>query len=199
MELDDMKILWDDMHQKPAKQTGFAHHNISDLIQLKFNKKANNFKVAEIIGFFAAYTFAGIILFKFNMLDKWYLVICGVILVIYLLLMPLYTIAGIKRLKKIDLANSSYKEVMEHFYTVKSRLKQSEKISLMASPFLFVASIAIFTKIFTGKDFFSMTFQLPLVILIFLSLLGAILFNIRAFKKREKQLQSVNRLLEEGN
>lgn len=116
-----------------------------------------------------------------------------------LLVMPLYTIAVIKRMKKIDLAKSSYKEVMEHFYSVKSRLKQAEKISLIASPFLFVSSMVILTKIFTNKDLFALTFQLPIMLLIVLSFIGAILFNIWAFKKRGEQLQSVKQLLEEGN
>ncbi len=199
MELEEMQSLWDDMNQKPEKKTGFPHLNISNMTQLKYNKKADIFKVGEIMGLLVAYTLAGIILYKFNVLDKWYLIICGIILVMYLLVMPLYTITGINRMKKIDLAKSSYKEVMEHFYSVKSRLKQAEKISYIASPFLFVASMAILTKIFIDKDLFSLSFQLPIVLLMVLSFIGAILFNIRAFKKRENQLQSVKQLLEEGN
>jgi uncharacterized integral membrane protein len=198
MELEEMQSLWDDMNQKPVKQKG-SHLNISNMTQLKYNKKAYIFKVGEIMGLLVAYTFAGIILYKFNTLDKWYLIICGIILVMYLLVMPLYTIAGIIRMKKIDLAKSSYKEVMEHFYSVKSRLKQTEKISFIASPFIFVASMVILTKIFTDIDFFALTFQLPMMLLIVLSFTGAILFNIWAFKKRVEQLQSVKQLLEEDN
>jgi hypothetical protein len=208
MELEEMKSLWDDMNQKPLKQKGFLHNNLSNMAQLnninnmtqlKYNKQASIFKVAEIIGLLVAYTFAGIILYKFNILDKWYLSICGITLVMYLLVMPLYTITGTRRMKKIDLAKSSHKEVMEHFYSVKSRMKQAEKVSLIASPFLFVASTVILTKIFTDIDFFTLIFQLPIVLLMVLSFIGAILFNIWVFKKRGKQLQSVKQLLEEDN
>jgi len=199
MELEEMKKLWDDMNQKPLRQTGFLHHNISDMTQLKYNEKANQFKVGEILGLLVAYTLAGIILYKFNILDTWYLSICGIFVVMYLLVMPLYTITGIKRMKEIDLAKSSYKEVMEHFYFVKNRLRKAEKISLMASPFLFIAAIVVLTKMAIDIDFFTLPFQLPILLLIVLSFIGAILFNIWAFKKRGKQLQSVKQLLEEDN
>lgn len=199
MELEEMKSVWVAMDQNPVNQTGFAHHNISNMTQLKYNKKANTFKVGEIMGLLVAYTFAGIILYQFNVLDKWYLRSCGIILVMYLLVMPLYTLHGIKRMKKIDLTRSSYKEVMEHFYSVKSRFKKAEKISLIASPFLFISSVVIFTKTFTDMDLFALPFQFRFVLLVFLSFVGAILFNIWAFKKREEQLQSVKQLLEEGN
>ncbi len=199
MELEEMKNLWDNMNQKALRQPGFVQHNISNMTQLKYNEKANLFKVGEIMGLLVAYTLAGIILYKFNILDTWYLSICGVILVMYLLVMPLYTITGIKRMKKINLAKSSYKEVMEHFYSVKNRLRQAEKISLMASPFLFIASMVVLTKMVLDIDFFTLPFQLPILLLIVLSFIGAILFNIWAFKKRGKQLQSVKQLLEEDN
>ncbi len=199
MELEEIKSLWDDVNQKPAIKEFFSRQNISYMTQLNYNKQANTFRVAEIIGLVVAYALAGLILYKFNMLDTWYLSICGIIVVMYLLLMPLYTITGIIRMRKIDLAKSSYKEVMEHFYSVKSRLKQAENVSLIASPFLFVFSMAILAKIFMDIDFFTLTFQLPIVLLIVLAFTGAILFNIWAFKKRGKQLQSVKQLLEEGN
>ena len=199
MELEKMKSLWDDMNENNAKMNNPLYLNNKDMSQLKYNEESKIFKTAEITGLIIAYIFAGIILYNFNLLDKWYLIICGIILVSYLLLMPLYTLAGIRRMKKVDLVKLNYKEVLEHFYSVKSRLKQAEKISLWASPLLFISASAIITKIFLHTDLFTYQFKLPILILILLSFVGAFLFNIWVFRKRDFQLQSVKQLLEEGN
>jgi hypothetical protein len=199
MELEEIKNIWSEMNQKPNKQIGLTYNNFDDVRQLKYNKQANIFKGGEVIGLLVAYTLAGIILYKFNVLDKWYLIMSGIILVIYLLVMPLYTITGIMRMKKIDLVNSNYKEVLEHFYSTKSRLKQAEKISLIASPFLFVASTFILVKIFTDINLFVLDIQLHILFFIGIAFLGAILFNVWAFKKRNEKLKSVKKLLEEDN
>jgi hypothetical protein len=199
MELEEMKNIWDEMDSNPIKQSGFGLHNISNMSQLKFNENAANFKVGEIMGLFLAYTLAGIIIVNFNLFDDWYLTICGIFLIIYFMVMPLYTIVGIIKMNKIDFAKSSYKEVMEHFYFVKIRLKRAEKISFVASPFLFVSALAIITKLFIDKDLFNMSFQLPLVLLLIFSFFGAIIFNVLVFQKRDKTFQSVEELLKEGN
>ncbi len=199
MELEKMKSLWDDMNENNVKMNNPLNLNDKDMSHLKYNEESKIFKTAEITGLIIAYIFAGIILYNFNLLDKWYLIICGIILVSYLLLMPLYTLAGIRRMKKVDLVKLNYKEVLEHFYSVKSRLKQAEKISLWASPLIFVSASAIITKIFLHIDLFTYQFKLPILILITLSFVGAFLFNIWVFQKRDSQLLSVKQLLEEGN
>lgn len=197
MDLEEMKSIWDDMPQKPKENEIILRQNTSDMVQTALNKQANSFKIGEFTGSLVAYTLAGIILYNFSILDTWYLSSSGILVVLYLIAMPLYTLAGIKKMKEIDLAKSNYKEVMEHFYAVKSRLKQAERISFIASPFLFSAAVVIFTKVVAGVDFFTLALKIPVVLLIVLSFSGATLFNIWVFKKRGQQLQSVQELLEE--
>lgn len=197
MELEKMKVLWANMRQNDVIQNDILSKNINDMTQLKLNEESKNFKIAEISGLLIAYVMVGIILYKINMLDNWYLITCGIILVLYLICMPLFTLTSVKRMKRIDLAKLNYREVLEHFYSVKSRLKQAEKISLWASPFLFISAAAIITKIFLQIDLFTYSFKLPIVLLSVLSFTGAFLFNIWTYKKRDTQLLSVRQLLEE--
>ncbi len=197
MELEKMKVLWANMRQNDVIQNDILSKNINDMTQLKLNEESKNFKIAEISGLLIAYVMAGIILYKFNILDNWYLITCGIILVLYFICMPLFTLTSVKRMKRIDLAKLNYREVLEHFYSVKSRLKQAEKISLWASPFLFISAAAIITKIFLQIDLFTYSFKLPVVLLSVLSFTGAFLFNIWTYNKRDRQLLSVRQLLEE--
>lgn len=195
MKLEEMKNLWDTMEERQK----LIPYQISEVSQLEFNKKASTFKIAEVIGLVVAYTFAGFVLYKFNTLDDWYLRLCGCGLIIYFLTMPLYTLFETWKMKRIDLAQSNYKTVFEHFYATKNKLKKAEKVSFIASPFLFVAATLILTKWFTGKTLFTLNIHLLVFFLMGVAFLGAILFNVWAFNKRDKQFKSVEQLLEEEN
>lgn len=195
MELEEMKNVWSNMEERP-KITPFQ---ISESSLFEFNKKTNIFKIGEVIGLVIAYALAGFVLYKFNNLDDWYLRLCGCVLVIYLLIMPIYTLFETWKMKHIDLVQSNCKNVLEQIYKAKSNLKLAEKISFIASPFLFLASIAILTKLFTDKNFFTLNIQLPVIFLIVVAFLCAIFFNVWAFKNRDKAFKSVKQLLEDKN
>ncbi len=195
MELEEMKTIWKDMEENHK----IIPYQISEVFQLEYKKQTNIFKIGEITGLLVAYAFAGFILYKFNILDVLYLRLCGYFLIIYLLIMPLYTLFETWKMKHIELAQSNYKTVLEHIYAIKSNLNKAEKISFIASPFLFFASIVIFTKLFIGKNLFTLNIELPIIFLIGIAFLCAILFNILVFKKRDKQFKSIQQLLDEEN
>jgi len=193
MELEEMKGIWNNTEES-KKVILFQS---SETSQLEYNKKMSTLKTGEIIGLAVAYTFAGGIIYNFNSLDNWYLRLSGCFLVAYLSVMPLYTLFATRQMRRIDLAESNYKKVLEHFYATKGNLKKAEKTSLIASPLLFVASILILTKVLTGKSLFSLNIPLYVLFMMALAFLAAILFNVWVFKKRDKQFKSVNQLLEE--
>ncbi len=195
MELQEMKSVWSAMEEEKR----FTSYRISEVSQREYNRKTSSFRMGEIIGLVVAYTIAGLVLYNFNALDDGYVRLCGCVLVVYLLIMPLYTLFQIWKMKHIDLVQSNYKHVLERFYVAKNNLKKAEKISLIASPFLFIATIAILTKLLADKSIFSLTIQLPVIFLVSIALIGAILFNVWAFKMRDKEFKSVNELLEDDN
>lgn len=195
MELEEMKNIWENMEES-QKTLPFQ---MSEVSQLEYKKKTNVFKKGEIIGLVIAYTLAGFILYKFNTLDHWYVRLSASLLVTYLLTMPLYTLYGVWKMKHIDLVQSNYKTVLEQFYVVKSNMNKAEKISFIASPFLFVASGVVLTKLFLHKNFFALNFQLPIIFLMGIAFVAALLLNAWAFKKRDNEFKSVKQLLEEEN
>ena len=101
--------------------------------------------------------------------------------------MPIYTLIETWKMKHIDLVQSNCKNVLEQIYKAKNNLKRAEKISFIVSPFLFLASIVILTKLFTDQNLFTLNIQLPVIFLIGVAFLGAILFNVWAFKNRDKE------------
>jgi hypothetical protein len=195
MELEEMKNIWENMEES-QKTLPFQ---MSEVSQLEYKKKTNVFKKGEIIGLVIAYTLAGFVLYKFNSLDHWYVRLSASLLVTYLLTMPLYTLYGVWKMKHIDLVQSNYKTVLEQFYVVKNNMNKAEKISFIASPFLFVASGVVLTKLFLHKNFFALNFQLPIIFLMGIAFVAALLLNAWAFKKRDKEFKSVKQLLEEEN
>lgn len=193
MELEEMKNIWENQSQK----LDFKLHTLSDVRSLELNNKTKIFQVSEVAGFIIAYLLAGIILFNFKEFDHYFLKICGIFLIVYLLTMPIYTLSIIKKLRQPDLINSNYKEIIEHFYYAHRKLKVAEKVSFVASPFLFIASAVIFAKIFLNTDVFNLNLNLQNVFFVVLTFIGAMILNIWAFRKRKDHLKSITQSLED--
>jgi MFS family permease len=192
MDLHEMKTIW----QHEPGTTDFAPRPVRDWTEAAFRRQMRLFQTSEGIGFIVAYTIAGVILVHVSEFDTWYFWISGLILLGYLLIMPLYTMSVIRKMRKPDLIHATCKEVLEHFYRAQRKLKLAEKITFIANPFLFVSSMILLTRILAGLDVFTLPFKLPLVLFIIAVFIGATLFNLWAFKKRDKQLQSVADLLQ---
>jgi uncharacterized membrane protein YeiB len=195
MELEEIKNVWDAMEDS-QKDSPF---HISEQTLLTYNRKMSFFRKGEIFGLLLAYALAGLVLYHFASFNDWTLRISGYVLIIYLLAMPIYTMVETWKMKHIDLAQSNCKNVLEQIYTAKNNLKNAEKISFVASPFLFVASILILTKIITGKNLQFQDIHFPFIVLLGLAFLGTIYFNIWAFKKRDKEFKSMKQLLDDKN
>lgn len=193
MELEEMKNIWENQSQK----LDFKLHTLSAVRSLELKNKTKIFQVSEVAGFIIAYLLAGMILFYFKEFDHYLLKICGLFLIVYLLTMPIYTLSIIRKLRQPDLINSNYKEIIEHFYFAQRKLKFAEKVSFVASPFLFIASAVIIAKIFLNKDVFDLNLNVQNVFLLVVTFIGAMILNIWAFRKRKDHLKSITQSLED--
>lgn len=194
MDLDEMKNIWEN---EPGKND-FTLYDMGERSS-ELHRRMDMIRLSEVLGLTVAYILAAGIIYYFNELDNWYLQLSGIILLLYFLIMPLYTISVVRKMRKPDLMQSNYKEVLEHFYGTRSKLKWAEKITFIANPFLFVSSTIVITKIYAGLDVFTLNLGLPVIIFIVVVFIGTIWFNMWTFRKREKLLQSVTQLLEQDN
>ncbi len=195
MELEEMKKVWNNMEQRKK----FIPFQISEASHLTYNKKITHFKIGEIIGLVVAYTFAGVILYTSIAFDNWYLRLCGGVLVIYLVIMPIFTLIETWKMKHIDLARSNCKDVLEQIYKAKNNLKVAEKISFIASPIIFISAITILIKLILDKNLFTLNIRFTGILFIGFALSGALFFNAWAFKNRDKEFKSVKQLLDDNN
>lgn len=197
MELDEMKNLWTDMTQKLDNQKILNDQLIIEMTQLKYNDKTNVLKNKEFFGLTVAYTMIGIIIYFFESLNTWYLQTAGIVMIIILGILPVYSVDWVNRLKKLDLAKSTYKEILEQFYKAQKRVKHIEIIGLVISPILFVASSVVFLKIMGNEDVFTLKPSWGLMASMLLTFIGVIYFIITSNKKKRKQLQHIEQLLKE--
>ena len=197
MDLDEMKNVWDDMTKKLDSHKILTDQLIIEMTQLKYDNKTNILKNKEFLGLALAYTMIGIVIYSFESLDTWYLKTSGIVMMIILCVLPLYSIDWVKRLKKINLAKSSYKETLEQFYKTQKRVKQIELIGLSISPLLFVASSMVCLKIMGNEDIFKLKISWALIICIILIFIGVVYFIIISNKKKRNQLQFIEQLLKD--
>lgn len=193
MEFEEMKNLWENQSQT----LDFKHHTLSDVRSLALKKQTEIFQVSEVVGLAIAYLLAGMLVYHFIALDHWFLKVCDIFLIGYLLVMPIYTLSVIRKLRQPDLINSNYKEIIDHFHFTERKLKIAERISLVASPFLFIASVIIIAKIFLNKDVFDLNLNFQNLFFLVLTFTGAVILNIWAFRKRKDHLKTITQTLEE--
>ncbi|WP_149275815.1 hypothetical protein [Pareuzebyella sediminis] len=197
MELEEMKNLWEGMSQRLNNQKTLTDQLVIEMTQLKYNSKTNFFRNKEFFGLAVAYTMNGIVIYSFESLDTWYLKTTGIVMIIILGILPLFSIDWVKGLRKIELTKSSYKEVLEQFYKTQKRIKQIESIGLIISPFLFVSSSVFFSKIIGNEDLFKLNMSWTLITSIVLIFIGTIYFIIISNKKKRKQLKFIEQLLKD--
>ena len=193
MEFEEMKNLWGNQSQT----LDFKHHTLSEVRRLALKKQTKIFQVSEVVGLVIAYLLAGMLVYHFIGLDHWFLKFCDIFLIVYLLVMPIYTLSVIRKLRQPDLINSNYKEIIDHFYFAERKLKIAERISLVASPFLFIASVIIIAKIFLNKDVFDLNLNFQNLFFLVLTFTGAVILNIWAFRKRKDHLKTITQTFEE--
>jgi MFS family permease len=192
MEFEEMKNLWENQSQT----LDLKHHTLSYVRSLALKKQTKIFQISEVIGLVIAYLLAGMLVYHFIGLDHWFLKFCDIFLIVYLLVMPIYTLSVIRKLRQPDLINSNYKEIIDHFHFAQRKLKIAERISLVASPFLFIASVIIIAKIFSNKDVFDLNINFQNVFFLVLTFTGAVILNIWAFRKRKDHLKTITQTLE---
>src|SRR5450432_1125248 len=98
MQLEEMKSLWSEMSMELEKQKKLTGSLIVKMTQADYRNKINRILIPEAIGSLICFAEILFILIKFQKLDTWYLLVCGVISVLILFLMPVLSIKAIRKI-----------------------------------------------------------------------------------------------------
>ncbi|MDT0691283.1 hypothetical protein RM549_15920 [Salegentibacter sp. F188] len=182
MELEEMKNTWQEMSKRLENQEILTNQIIEKMTKEKYNSKFNTLHFYEIIGAVICYGSALFLIVSFHKLEEWYLMVFGVIALLSLLVLPVLALKKIGNMKKLDIGNNSYKDVLIKFQKSKIDLLFTQKIIFYISLVLAVIILPVTSKIFRNKDLFdselinNLWIYIP-VLLIFLFFLSRWVFK----------------------
>ncbi len=197
MELDEMRGLWNDMSEELVKEKIVTDKIIIEMTQQKITSKLNAITIPEMIGTLICFSGGLYLSYNFHYLDTWYLQISGVFTILFCFIMPIMSLKSIYNMKKINLTNETYKNVLEQYATSKKQFIKVQKVSYYLSFIFMITLLLIVSKIENGSNMLLENTKFFMFMPI-----GFIIFHFFAkwiFKKYKRIADSAEIILKELN
>lgn len=197
MELEEMQALWSDLTNQLDHQKKLTDKIIMDMTQEKYLNKFRTITTMETIGAFGCSAMAIYILVNFSKLDTWYLILCGVITVLFVLVLPILALRALRKIRTIDISNKNFKEALLDFSKAKNHLMNIQKAAVLASFVVMFAAAGVFAKIWSNKDFFMVERNVWANLSILLALVFVSFTSYWGYRSYSKITNSAENILKE--
>lgn len=154
MELEEMQLVWSQMNEQLEKQKKLTNKLIMEMTQARFRNKLGIISKYETLGAVICYIAAFFLLINFPKLNTWYLLICGVFALTFLIGIPTYVLYTFRNLKNINLQEHDYQQIIVEYEKRRKAFLFAERLGIYLSfGFLFV-SYPVMEMILDGNDVF---------------------------------------------
>jgi hypothetical protein len=157
MQLEEMKTLWEEMSMEIEKQKKITDSLIIKMTQADYRNKINKILFPEAIGSLACFAGVLFILINFQKLNTWYLLICGIIAALILLLLPILSIKAIRKMGSVNISGNNYKQSLLEYSKGKLQFVFVQKLSFYLGSILMLVILPVMGQLISGKDFFTET------------------------------------------
>lgn len=154
MELEEMQALWSDLTNQLDHQKKLTDKIIMDMTQERYSNKFRTITTMETIGAIICFVVGIYILVNFNKLDTWYLMVCGLITILFLFSLPVLALRALHKIRNINIKDKNYKEALLDYTKAKNHLMNIQKAAIFASFIIMITTSGVFAKIWSNKDFF---------------------------------------------
>ncbi len=156
MEIEELQATWTAMSQELDKQKRLTDKIILEMTQQKYKSKFHGITLYETMGSVICFATALFLVFNFYKLDTWYLMLCGIITLAFLVMLPILTLSTLGKLKNLEISEYNYKETLQKYTKVKNRLLLIQQFGVYASFLLLFTTLPVASKVLSDKDFFLM-------------------------------------------
>ena len=197
MELEEMKSLWEDMSQKVDQQKILTDKLIIDMTQERYINRFNKILMYESIGAVVCFASAIFLIVNLGKLDTWYLLTCGIITLIFLLILPIVVLRSIGKIKHLNIAKDNYKETITRFYKSKKELLFTQRLGIYLSFIFALVILPVTSKILSNKDLFVSEHSTKLWIYIPILFIFLFFFSRWGYKSYKSITNSAENVLKE--
>ncbi len=156
MDIEEMQALWSEMSDQLEEQKKLTNEIIMNMTQERYTNKFRTLSNYEKVGAVICFGIGVYILVNFGKLDTWYLQACGILTLTFLFGLPILVLRALNRIKRLNITDKSYKDTLVSYTKAKTNLLRLQQVGIIASFLIMFATSAIFSKIWSNKDFFMM-------------------------------------------
>ncbi|WP_207423887.1 hypothetical protein [Desertivirga brevis] len=196
MDFDELKKQWLELSADIDKQEKLTDSKIIEMTKQNYKNKFRAMKFSEFTG---AGVCLAALLFVINgieKLDSWYLITCGIISVLVLIVLPVISLISVFKMGSIDIPNKNYKQALSDHSMKKISLIRLQKMSFYLGAMLFVTIIPLLGKLMNDQDLFE---SATLWYLYALAAPFLYYFTRWVFNKYDKSLDRAEGILKELN
>ena len=157
--------MWSEMSDQLEKQKKLTNEIILNMTQERYSSKFRKTMNIEGIGAVICYLGAILLLVNFGKLDTWYLVVCGVITLGFMLILPTLTLRSLSQIKNLNITRGTYKDTIVRFQRVKKNLLMLQQFGVFGGFMVFFTALAVSSKIISDEDIFLKQLDLGVYIL----------------------------------
>ncbi|SNR46800.1 hypothetical protein SAMN04488009_1975 [Maribacter sedimenticola] len=197
MELEELQSAWVQMGNELERQKKLTNTIILNMTKEKYQNKFKSALTLETIGAVVCFALALLFLYKFNVLDTWYLRLCGILTIGYMVIFPILVLDALRRIKNLDLLNGSYKANLTHYLKSKNRLLRLQQIAMGIGMAGMVFILPTFSKISSGKDIFMEGLRSTQWIFLTITLVITLIFCLWGYRGYMRLTKSAQEILKE--
>ncbi|TVZ14256.1 hypothetical protein [Maribacter sp. MAR_2009_72] len=197
MELEELQSAWVQMGNELERQKKLTNTIILNMTKAKYQNKFKSALTLETIGAIVCFALALLFLYKFNVLDTWYLRLCGILTIGYMVIFPVLVLYALRRIKNLDLLNGSYKANLTHYLKSKNRLLRIQQIAMGIGMAGMVFILPTFSKISSGKDIFMEGLRSTQWIFLTITLVITLIFCLWGYRGYMRLTKSAQEILKE--
>ncbi|CAN5748579.1 hypothetical protein BH11BAC4_BH11BAC4_01920 [soil metagenome] len=154
MELEEIKIQWAEMSSVIEKQKKLTDSLIIKMTKSGYRNKINTILIPEIAGALACFTAFIFILLNFQQLNKWYLVVCGIIAGIILFILPVLSLKVLFKMRSLNIRDNNYMQSVMEYSKEKLNFVFIQKINFYMAAVLLLVALPVMGQLIGGKDLF---------------------------------------------
>ena len=197
MEIEEMQMLWSEMSDQLEQQKKLTNEIIMNMTQEKYSNKFRTISTYETIGAIVCFAVAIYILANFGSLDTWYLKACGIFTLTFLFVLPILVLRALGKIMRLNIMDKSYKDTLVSYTKAKTNLLRLQQFGIVASFLLMFTASAIFSKVWSNKDFFTMERDIGSYVAMGIAIVFVILVSRWGYGHYKRITSSAESLLKE--
>ena len=154
MELEELQSAWGRMSHELEKQKELTNEIIMEMTKEKYRTKFKSITTYEKAGTLICLISAVYIGFNIPKLDTWYLLLCGLIAILFSIVMPILVLRSLNRIQKLNIIELSYRDALLQYAKEKKHLLKVQQYGIYASFLYLMAFLPTIAKIVNGKNLF---------------------------------------------